>query len=200
MDGGAPGWVIAVAFAVPAVIVLLVLAWALPARHRWMARMLGLRSRMSSATELLEPHVFWGERGGRQVHVRLGPDEKIAGGTTMLSNRHVRLITVVRAELPEARIVAHDGTLRDEGRGSAEIAGLLAGIGSSPDAWDGVRVVCGPDGAVASRPAVTDAIHGWLYDLWLCERLADGLAAPALPPVDVGPGWTIPYGLGRRLG
>jgi hypothetical protein len=255
MNGGVSPVVIAIAFAIPITIMLLVGGWAIrirsryrrgrrgplstrvegislgsareiadagsvpwenllealavaPERHGpgpdgqphdegWMGTMLGLRSRMSSATDLLEPHVLWGEREGRQVLIRLGPDEKIAGGTVMYSNRHVRVITVVRAAFPEFELAGEDGTLRLHGDAPADVSGLVTALSRAPDVWQDLIVVAGADGIVATRPIVGDAVNGWLYDLWLMERLARVLDAPPLSGARIGPEWTVPYGLGR---
>ena len=37
----------------------------------------------------------------------------------------------------------------------------------------------------------------WLYDLWLVERIADSLNAPALEPARLGRSYVVPYGLGK---
>src|SRR5207249_3181100 len=84
----------------------------MPHDEGWAGTMLGLRSRMSAASSVLEPHVYWGTREGRQVFIRVGPDEKIEGGTTMLSNRHVRSITVLRVAAPTFDVESEGGVLR----------------------------------------------------------------------------------------
>jgi hypothetical protein len=53
----------------------------------------------------------------------MGPDEKLEGGTTMLSNRHVRSITVLRVDAPQFDVTSENGLLR-------EIQGLV-GLGKS---------------------------------------------------------------------
>ena len=47
-------------------------AGGMPHDEGWAGTMLGLKSRMSSGTGPSEPHVYWGERHGRQVLIRLG--------------------------------------------------------------------------------------------------------------------------------
>ncbi|HEX5910332.1 MAG TPA: hypothetical protein VFY44_07545 [Thermoleophilaceae bacterium] len=251
-----PGWVIAVAFAVPGVIMLLVLRWALrgrarQGRHRraderrrggdalarataaeipdggeykneallralsirpedhgpddqgnphdegWAATMLGLRSKVSSATDLLEPHLYWGPRAAGQAFVRIGPDEKIAGGSELYSERHLRSITVIRADAPEFELEGSAGRLRAKGAAPAALTRALEQIGASPDLWDRVLVVGGPKGIVATRPSGSAEFGGWVYDLWLLERLAAVMELPPLPNARVGPAWKVPYGLGR---
>jgi hypothetical protein len=66
---------------------------------------------MSASSSVLEPHVHCGTRDGRQVFIRMGPDEKLEGGTTMLSNRHVRSITVLRVEAPVFDVSSEEGAL-----------------------------------------------------------------------------------------
>ena len=250
-EQGAPTWVPIVAFAVPLVIVLLVVVPALKLRGRagaarraqaarrtadavelgsgasiadpspystaallkalalrpedhgpkdgmphdegWAGTMLGLKSRMSSASQVLEPHVYWGTRAGRQVFIRVGPDEKIEGGTTMFSNKHIRAITVLRVWSPELTIQSDNGTLR----GSPVVEGLVAPLSSSRETWSDTRVTGGPDGIVAARAAIDGIENSWAYDLWLLERIAEVLSLEPLPAARIGPAWKVPYGLGR---
>ena len=80
-----------------------------PHDEGWAATMLGLRSKVSSSTDLLEPHLYWGPRPAGQVFVRIGPDEKIAGGSELYSERHLRSITVLRADAPEFELDGSPG-------------------------------------------------------------------------------------------
>jgi hypothetical protein len=73
---------------------------------------------------------------------------------------------------------------------------MLGQLGPSPTVWHDLRVVAGPDGLVASRGVAEDWIGGWIYDLWLLERMAASLAAPALRPETLGREWAAPYGMG----
>ena len=163
------------------------------------ATMLGLRSRISDATEIAEPHVFWGERSGGQVFIRIGVDEKGEGGE-LYSNRRLRQITVVRAALPAFELLGEDGAF-SPAPGSAAVpeaaVAFFSSLAPSPEVWHRLRLVAGPEGIVATRPLVDDYLSGWIYDLWLCERLALVLGAPALPAKRIGPAWKVPYGLGR---
>jgi hypothetical protein len=72
-------------------------------------------------------------------------------------------------------------------------------LGPSPDVWDGLRVVGGSEGLVATRPVPrrVRVQFQWLYDLWLVERIADSLNAPALEPARLGRSYVVPYGLGK---
>ncbi len=55
----------------------------------------------------------------------------------------------------------------------------------------------GPKGIVATRPSGGAEFGGWVYDLWLLERLAAVMELQPLPAARVGPAWKVPYGLGR---
>jgi len=257
-EQAAPSWVPVVAFAVPAVIVTLVLVPALRLRRRaraarraqgrrraqdatelgsaggiddpapysvdgllkalavkpedhgpttdgmphdegWAGTMLGLRSRMSAGTTMLEPHVYWGTREGRQVFVRIGPDEKIEGGTTMLSNRHVRSITVLRVAAPVFDVESDDGALRASEGDVAEIRALVDGLAADRPTWSDVRIAGGPKGIVAARSAIDGTTGSWVYDLWLCERIARSMLLEPLKAARIGPSWKVPYGFGKAL-
>jgi hypothetical protein len=257
-EQGAPSWVPVVAFAVPAVIVTLVLVPALRLRSRaraarraqarrraptatelgsagaiddpapysvdallkalavkpedhgptadgmphdegWAGTMLGLRSRMSAATTMLEPHVYWGTRDGRQVFVRVGPDEKIEGGNTMLTNRHVRCITVLRVAAPVFDVESDDGELRASEATAEEIRALVDHLTPDRPTWSNVRIAGGAKGIVAARSAIDGTTGSWVYDLWLCERIARSLRLEPLRPARIGPSWKVPYGFGKAL-
>jgi hypothetical protein len=169
----------------------------MPYNEGWAGTMLGLESRISASTTVLEPHVYWAARGFGQVFIRVGPDEKIEGGTTMLSNRHVRAITVLRVAAPEFRIHSDDGTLRLASGAPAELEAVIAALSTSGTTWSDARIVGGPDGIVASRDAIDGIENSWAYDLWLTERIAERLALVPLPDARIGPAWKVPYGLGR---
>jgi hypothetical protein len=169
----------------------------MPHDEGWAGTMLGLKSRMSSATNLLEPHVYWGVRALGQVFVRVGPDEKIEGGTTMMSNRHVRSITVLRVDSPQLQIDSDEGTLRLMSPAPAAVEQLVTGLASSQPTWSDARITGGPDGIVATRDAIDGIWNSWAYDLWLLERIAEQLQLEPLPKVRIGPAWKVPYGLGR---
>jgi hypothetical protein len=171
----------------------------LPHDEGWSATMLGLKSKVSSSTSVLEPNIYWGVRDRGQVFVRIGPDEKIEGGTTMLSNRHVRLITVLRVDAPPFDAVSDGGDLRASEDSPPEVRELIDSLAADRATWSDVRVTGGPKGIVAARPAIDDVGYGWAYDLWLCEWLASRLDLRPLEPARVGPAWKVPYGLGRSL-
>jgi hypothetical protein len=171
----------------------------LPHNEGWAGTMLGLKSKVSSSSQVLEPHVYWGVHGRYQVFIRVGPDEKIEGGTTMFSNRHIRSITVVRVEAPEFSIESKGGELVASPDSPPEIQELVLPLAADKPTWSNTRIVGGPQGIVAHRSAIDGIENSWAYDLWLCERIADRLELPVLKPARVGPRWKVPYGLGRSL-
>lgn len=168
----------------------------LPFNEGWAGNMLGLKDKMSAASEVLEPNVYWGERHGRQVFVRVGPDEKIEGGTTMMSNRHIRQITVLRVNAPLFTLAVPDGRPVATDGGTPELDGLLGTLGESETVWADLRATAGPEGIVLHRPVIT-APGFWIYDLWLAERIAERLNLQPLAAKRIGPAWKVPYGLGR---
>ena len=171
----------------------------MPHDEGWAGTMLGLKSRMPAASEVLEPHVHWGTRDGRQVFIRMGPDEKIEGGTTMLSNRHIRCITVLRVDSPSFNVISEGGELRVSDDSPAEIRGVIEPLKADEVTWSDARIAGGAKGIVAARAAIDGTMGSWVYDLWLCERIAEALGLPSLNPARVGPAWKVPYGLGKSL-
>ena len=256
-EQAAPSWLPYVFLAIPAVIVLLVLRWALPMRRRykqaqrsplaqrregvplgsaaaiadagavpwqnllealavqpeshgpaadgspwdegWGAKMLGLRSRVPlNTTGFTEPVVYWGLREARQVFIRLGVDEKTEGGE-LYSNRSLRECTVVRADLPSFRLRGDGGRVTADGGGvPLDVQRVIDGLAPSPDIWRRLTITAGPEGIVAVRPQADDFFSGWIYDLWLLERIVRAVHARPLPAARIGPAWKVPYGLGRR--
>ena len=74
------------------------------------------------------------------------------------------------------RLRAADGRPAVEAGSNPDLEGILAGLASAPDVWRKLEVDAGPDGILARRP-VTAHPQGYLYDLWLSERLAEQLGA-----------------------
>jgi hypothetical protein len=142
----------------------------------WMGTMLGLKTKWSTSTTVLEAHRMWGERNGREVKIRLGPDEKIEGGTELYSNKHIRAITTIEVALPEFELAGNAGKVEARGEVPAPVASLLKQLKPSPEIWHKLTVKAGPAGITANRPATVDPLNSWLYDLWLCERIASTLA------------------------
>jgi hypothetical protein len=171
----------------------------MPHDEGWQGTMLGLKSRMSASSSVLEPHVYWGTRDGRQAFIRIGPDEKLEGGTTMFSNRHIRSITVLRVEAPVFDVESDDGALRVSDDAPPEIRGVIGSLTPDLATWSDVRIAGGPKGIVAARSAIDGTTGSWVYDLWLCERMAESLGLPPLKPARIGPSWKVPYGFGKSL-
>jgi hypothetical protein len=131
-----------------------------------------------------------GTRHGRQVEIRLGARDHgwSAGGA---------MVTWVRVAAPDLRALGgRGGTFAVDPSPDPRAGRVLAGLAAVPAVWDGVRLRGGAEGLVAAR-RMSPGSHsqGYLYDLWLLERLADVLNAPALPPVDVA-GVPAPYRMG----
>lgn len=168
-----------------------------PHDEGWAGTMLGLRSKISTATEVLEPHVYWGVREHGQVFVRVGPDEEIEGGTMLLSNRHIRQITVLRVAAPEFKLGVIDGKPAVVDGAAPGVENLFSRMSSADEIWQDAAAQGGPEGIVVSRRAIT-APEFWIYDLWLAEAIARELKLPQLTAARIGPSWNVPYGLGRK--
>jgi hypothetical protein len=125
-----------------------------------------------------------GVRNGRQVEIRMGHTTRgLSGGRVQ--------VTLVRAATQPFGVTADDGALIVDGTAAAS---LVSGFAPSR-AWDDMVLRGGPEGVVARRPiSMRGQQAGWVYDLWLCERLAGALGA-ALPVADLD-GANTPYGMG----
>ncbi len=137
------------------------------------------------------PQVIMGKRNGHQVFVRQGQ----IGDTTMpgVEGRKLRHITTVRVDAPEFELRADDGRLVPSDVAPGEVMGVIADLSPSPDVWHELRIVGGSKGIVASRGISRDFLGGWIYDIWLLERLAAKLEAKPLPDVRLSSDWTPPY-------
>ena len=111
----------------------------------------GMRSRVSGAS------VMEGERHGRKVHIALGGDHQ----------------TRIEGEVPAFEITQKGGRLIGLTRRSRRVARVLEPLGES-DRWKKLREVKGGAGGITAVRKV-DAHNGWMWDLWLCERLAEEL-------------------------
>lgn len=158
---------------------------------------LGLKTKIDTSTEVLNPNLMWGEREQGQVFIRVGPDEKIEGGTELYSNRHIRQITTLRVATPEFLMADRDGRPTIVDGSAPEIEVTLQRIKQNEEIWEGFACKGGPDGIVCSRPVHTQPGF-WVYDLWLLETIAREAKLPALDEARIGPAWKIPYGLGRE--
>ena len=69
-----------------------------------------------------------------------------------------------------------DGRLVAEPGAPPEVEDLVAGLAPDADVWRDLEVEGGPDGILARRPIkMKGNPQGYVYDLWLVERLADRL-------------------------
>jgi hypothetical protein len=112
-----------------------------------------------------------GTRNGRAVKLRLG---------VMPSMVRNQPVTEVLIESPVTAFSVHaeDGRLTAEPGALPEVEEVLAGLAPSPAVWRDVEVEGGPDGIRARRPIKAKGHpQGYVYDLWLSERLADRLGA-----------------------
>jgi hypothetical protein len=74
------------------------------------------------------------------------------------------------------RICAESGRLVAEPGAVPEVEEALGELAPATKVWRDVVVEGGPDGIYARRP-VTSHPQGYVYDLWLAERLAERLGA-----------------------
>jgi hypothetical protein len=74
------------------------------------------------------------------------------------------------------RIEAKDGRLVAGAGAMPEVEAMLGELVPDARIWRELVVEAGPDGIRARRP-VTAHPQGYVYDLWLVERLADRLGA-----------------------
>ncbi len=169
----------------------------MPHNEGWEGAMLGLRSKIGTSVTVLEPNLHYGERQQGQVFVRVGPDEKIEGGTTMGTNRHIRQITVLRVATPEFKVDVIDGLPAIVEGTLPGFDRVLARMTPNEAIWQDLAIQGGPDGIVAGRGAINTPGF-WIYDLWLLEATARELKLPALADARLGPAWKIPYGIGRK--
>ena len=124
--------------------------------------------------------------------VRVGYERSLPG-TEFSGTRHARAVTLsigivpsvrgkamneVRIETAAApfRIRAAGGCLVAEPGAMPEVYAVLEELEPNPKVWRDVVVQGGPDGIHVSRP-VTSHPQGYVFDLWLAERLADRLGA-----------------------
>jgi hypothetical protein len=113
---------------------------------------------------------FGGTRHGRQVVLRLG----VVHGFREKPFNEVH----VAASVPPFRLVAEDGRLVAEPGAMAEVEEVLAALAPAPATWRDLEVEGGPEEIVARRPVTMRGNdQGYVYDLWLVERLAERLGS-----------------------
>jgi hypothetical protein len=129
---------------------------------------LGEEQEITQANSDMPATEFSGTRNGRRVALRIGVVPSALRG---------RGVTEVHVAAPVATFQVHadDDRLVGETGALPEVDEFLASLAPGP-AWREVVVEGGPDGILARRP-VTAHPQGYVYDLWLTERLADRLGA-----------------------
>jgi hypothetical protein len=153
---------------------------------------LGLSLHPGSQTNQL-PQVMEGTRHGHQVFIRQGlVGDSVSPGLRL---RRSRTITVVRVDAPAFEAEMRGGRIEPDEKAPAALRDFLATLAVSPDVWHDGRLVSGAAGIAVSRAAADDWLGGWIYDLWLLERLGHDSRAGALPPVALPRTWDAPYGL-----
>jgi hypothetical protein len=87
-------------------------------------------------------------------------------------------VNEVRIDVPVApfRVREEGGRLVAEPGAAPEVEELVETLAPAPKTWRKLDIQGGPDGIVARRP-VTAHNQGYVFDLWLAERLADRLGA-----------------------
>jgi hypothetical protein len=84
----------------------------------------------------------------------------------------------VQASVAPFKLREDDGRIVAEPGAAPEVEELLASLAPASDVWRDLEVEGGPDGILARRPIKMKANpQGYVYDLWLIERLADRLGA-----------------------
>ena len=126
------------------------------------------RSIRTSYERSLPATEFSGTRHGRAVALRIG----------IVPNARGKAVNEVEVETSVApfRIETKDGRLIAEAGAMPEVDELLGELVPDQRMWRELVVEGGADGIRARRP-VTAHPQGYVYDLWLVERLADRLGA-----------------------
>ncbi len=132
---------------------------------------LGEERELTQTTSDMPATEFSGTRHGRDVSLRMGVVP------SAWRDRGANEVQVRGAVLP-FRLRDDDGRLVAEPGAPSEVEELLAGLAPAPDTWRGLEIEGGPEGILARRPIkMKGNPQGYVYDLWLAERLADRLGA-----------------------
>jgi hypothetical protein len=111
---------------------------------------------------------FSGTRHGRHVALRLG----VVRGVREKGVNEVR----IGAPVVPFRVREEGGLLVVEPGAVQEVEEVVGALAPASKTWRKLDIQGGPDGIVAWRP-VTAHSQGYVFDLWLAERLADRLGA-----------------------
>ena len=126
------------------------------------------RSIRSGFERALPATEFSGTRKGRSVALRIGIVPTARG-------KGMNEVEIETSVAP-FRIEAKDGRLLAGAVAMPEVEAMLGELVPDARIWRELVVEAGPDGIRARRP-VTAHPQGYVYDLWLVERLADRLGA-----------------------
>jgi uncharacterized membrane protein YedE/YeeE len=109
-----------------------------------------------------------------------GYSATLVGPTAMVGERHDRKVEVhqeagqsevtVSVKSPKFEAQAKRGRFAADD-GASNAAAILSGLPHS-DRWNGVKIHAGPTGIMVDRKGDPSA---WLCDLWLAERIAEGI-------------------------
>jgi len=132
--------------------------------------------------------VYHGVRHGRPVLLNQGSQASGSKGAQ---------VAWVGTATLSLSIVPDDGRLIAKGAAPEAVVALLAGVSPDGKLWKNMYLVGGDEGVVVKRP-LTSTMHpqGWIYDLWLAERVADLVGTGALPEPDWRSSF-LPYGLDK---
>jgi hypothetical protein len=130
---------------------------------------LGDEREISQGTSDMPATEFSGTRHGRPVSLRMGVVPSTWQGRGVYEVHVEASVAAFRARADDGRLVAEPGAL-------PEVEVLFAALAPAPDVWRDLEVDGGSDGILSRRP-VTAHAQGYVYDLWLVERLADRLGA-----------------------
>jgi hypothetical protein len=130
---------------------------------------LGDERGISQGTSDMPATELSGTRHGRRVSLRIGVVPSTWRGRGVYEVHVEASVAALRARADDARLVAEPGAL-------PEVEELFAALAPAPDVLRDLEVDGGSDGILSRRP-VTAHAQGYVYDLWLVERLADRLGA-----------------------
>jgi hypothetical protein len=132
---------------------------------------LGEERELSQTTADFPATEFSGNRNGREVALRMGVVP------SAWRDRGANEVQVQASVIP-FQLRENDGRIVAEPGAPPEVEDLLAGLAPSANVWRDLEVEGGPDGILARRPIkMKGNPQGYVYDLWLVERLADRLGA-----------------------
>jgi hypothetical protein len=132
---------------------------------------LGEERELSQTTSDMPATEFSGTRNGRAFALRMGVVP------TVWRDRGANEVQAQAPVVP-FKIREDDGRLVAEAGAPSEVEELLAGLAPNSDVWRDLEVEGGPDGILARRPIkMKGNPQGYVYDLWLVERLAERLGA-----------------------